>query len=121
MAAAEHLALSNDWKVSIAIADRCGNPMTVKRLNDAYPASFEMAVGKAKAAVQLGSNMGQVGDYHDVSQGGLAIIIDDLICGGIGVSGVKPARLELVADAGINALREAAVAVEAIEEGISDV
>jgi len=103
MAAAEQIALSYSWKVAIAIADANGNPMMVKRENDVFPASFEIAIGKAKAAALSAQNTGQMGD--DVSYGSLAIIIDDVRCGGIGVSGHKPAKLELVADAGISALK----------------
>lgn len=103
MASAEQLALDYGWKVSIAISDANGNPIMVKRVNDAYPASFEMAVAKAKTAAQFGRT--GPGDFHDVSRGGLAIAIDNVCCGGIGVSGEKPAKLELIANAGIDALR----------------
>mmetsp|Transcript_19013 Transcript_19013/g.32703 ORF Transcript_19013/g.32703 Transcript_19013/m.32703 type:complete len:360 (+) Transcript_19013:81-1160(+) len=131
MDVAEQLALSKGWKVSIAIADANGNPMMVKRLLDAFPASFEVAVGKAKAAVQCYKNVDyNIFDAHDVSRGGLAIIIDGVCCGGIGVSGQKPAKLEKVAIAGIEALRyysvrqvivkNAAECDEATEENLFD-
>eukprot|EP00579_Thalassiosira_antarctica_P005113 CAMPEP_0201884820 /NCGR_PEP_ID=MMETSP0902-20130614/17571_1 /ASSEMBLY_ACC=CAM_ASM_000551 /TAXON_ID=420261 /ORGANISM="Thalassiosira antarctica, Strain CCMP982" /LENGTH=350 /DNA_ID=CAMNT_0048413833 /DNA_START=20 /DNA_END=1072 /DNA_ORIENTATION=+ len=121
MAAAEQIVLANRWKVSIAVADANGNPIMVKRLHDAFPASFEIAVGKAKTAAQFDKNTGEMGDAHDVSRGGLAIVIDDICCGGIGVSGQKPALLELVADAGINALKNTTESVQETEGNILDV
>jgi len=104
MAAAEQVALSNEWKVSIAVADSGGTPMMAKRLNDAFPASFELAVGKAKTAVQFCKDADLVADAYDVSRGGLAIVIDGVCCGGIGVSGEKPAKLEVIAKAGTGTL-----------------
>lgn len=117
MEAAKQTALSYRWKVFIAIADVNGNPMIVKRVDDAFPASFEIALGKAKAASQLGKNTGRLEDYHDISYGGLAIVIDNVCCGGIGVSGERPAKFELIADAGIDALKDMAAANQESDGG----
>eukprot|EP00578_Thalassiosira_sp_NH16_P018798 CAMPEP_0181086344 /NCGR_PEP_ID=MMETSP1071-20121207/5697_1 /TAXON_ID=35127 /ORGANISM="Thalassiosira sp., Strain NH16" /LENGTH=305 /DNA_ID=CAMNT_0023168175 /DNA_START=115 /DNA_END=1028 /DNA_ORIENTATION=+ len=102
MDATEEAALSYAWNGFIAIADANGNPMMVKRVGEPFPASFEIAVGKAKAAAHMGTFLGNT---HDVPRGGFSIVIDGICYGGISLSGQKTASLELIADAGINALR----------------
>lgn len=102
--AAEEYAARCKWKVSIAIVDAVGNPMYVKRMEDAFPGSFEMAIGKAKRAVHFKQLNGSgAGD----AKGSLAIIIDDVCCAGIGVAG-ESAKPDAIAAEGINALRNLA-------------
>ena len=79
---------------------------------------FDDIVGEA--AAQLGKRTGQVGDAQDVSRGGLSIVIDDVCCGGIGVSGVKPASLELIADAGIKELRKMSFGTTELPDDVNE-
>ena len=53
MAAAENEATANGWKVTIAICDAGGMPLLAKRLDGAFPASYDIAVGKAKTAAHF--------------------------------------------------------------------
>ena len=112
MAAAERVALNHKWKVAIAIVDAFGDPMLAKRVNEAFPASFEIALGKARASVQFNeakNNGSRIGDIHDAAHGALAIMIDGVLRGGIGVSG-HTAKLSFIAKLGITALTEAVAA-----------
>ncbi|KAL9190336.1 hypothetical protein ACHAXT_007547 [Thalassiosira profunda] len=121
MKTAEKTASINEWPFSIAVVDIHGNPIIVKRLQDASPASYDFAVGKAKQAAQTGKFTGMPGDEEDITRGGLPIIIDEVVCGGIGVSGAvsqgqRPAKFEQVAGTAINALKKASKSKSREEE-----
>ena len=51
MDAACQEAAANGWSVTVAISDAGGVPILVKRC-EAFPASYEIAVGKAKTAAR---------------------------------------------------------------------
>lgn len=51
MDAACQEAAANGWSVTVAISDAGGVPILVKR-SEAFPASYEIAVGKAKTAAR---------------------------------------------------------------------
>jgi glc operon protein GlcG len=121
MDAACQEASANGWKVTIAIADAGGVPILVNRCDGAFPASFEIAVGKAKTAAQFHKPTGVLEDAANVSsdgssrtallsapfilmRGGLPIFANDVCVGAVGVSGVKPNEDEQVATAAVNAL-----------------
>ena len=123
MNAAEKEATENGWKVTIAIADSGGVPLLVKRCDDAFSASYEVAVGKAKTAAQFCKPTGALEDATNVSdgksrtallsapfvlmRGGVPIMINGKCCGSVGVSGVRPNEDEQVAMAAVNALSSA--------------
>lgn len=120
MDAARQEATANGWKVTIAIADAGGVPLLVDRCDGAFPASYEIAVGKAKTAAQFHKPTGVLEDATNVSdgtsrtallsapfilmRGGLPIFANDVCIGAVGVSGVKPNEDEQVATAAANAL-----------------
>mmetsp|Transcript_31421 Transcript_31421/g.66121 ORF Transcript_31421/g.66121 Transcript_31421/m.66121 type:complete len:187 (+) Transcript_31421:65-625(+) len=118
--AAEQEASAHGWKVTIAISDAGGAPLLVKRCDGAFPASYDIAVGKAKTAAQFIKPTGVLEDSANVSdgksrsallsapfvlmRGGLPIVANGMCIGAVGVSGVKPDEDEQVAMAAVNAL-----------------
>lgn len=118
--AAEQEAASNGWKVTIAIADAGGVPLLVKRCDDAFPASFLVAVEKAKtaahfrkptSALEASANVSEgssraalLSAPYVLMQGGVPIFVNNMCVGAVGVSGVKPDEDEQVAMAAVNAL-----------------
>jgi len=120
-AAAEATAAKNGWKVVIAVADDGGHALLVHRIDGTQSSSVPTAMGKARSAVaykrptRILEEMINNGRYSFLSaggdpvalQGGLPIEIDGQLVGGIGVSGVKASDDEIVAQAGLDALRRA--------------
>ncbi len=121
MAACEAEALRGNWRVVIAVVDDGGHTVLLERLDGAQISSVETAVEKARAAVawkrptrllEEAVNNGRtaflsITQGMAVLQGGVPIEVDGTIVGAVGVSGVKASDDELVALAGINALRAA--------------
>ena len=120
-AAAEAKAAENGWKGVIAVADDGGHALLVHRIDGTQSSSVPTAMGKARSAVaykrptRILEQMINDGRFSFLSaggdpvalQGGLPIEIDGQLVGGIGVSGVKASDDEIVAQAGIDALRQA--------------
>ena len=120
MDAAEEEASGNGWAVTIAIADAGGIPILVKRCDDAFAASYEVACGKAKTAALFRKPTGALEDAANVSEGssrsallsapfvlmrgGVPIVINGMHVGAVGVSGVTPGQDEQIANAAVNAL-----------------
>ena len=121
MSACEKEATGGGWRVVIAVVDDGGHAILVQRLDGAQTSSIDTAVGKARAAVawkrptrllEESVNGGRtaflsIADGMALLQGGVPIEIDGQVIGAIGVSGVKAADDELVALAGVNALKTA--------------
>ena len=121
IAAAENEAERNGWKVTIAITDASA-PIIVKRCNGAFPASYNIAVEKAKTAMQFQKRTGDLESAANVSdgssrtallsapyvlmRGGVPIIINNICVGAVGVSGVTPDQDEQVANAAVDALNQ---------------
>ena len=114
MAAAEAEARKNNWQVVISIVDNGGHLVALQRL-DAQTASIDISIGKATTAVSfrrptkaLEDSMASGGTTLRILavkgamplQGGVPIIMDGKIIGGIGVSGVLASQDEIVAMAG---------------------
>ena len=120
-AAAEATAAKNGWRVVIAVVDDGGHALLVQRIDGTQSSSVPTAMGKARSAVaykrptRILEEMINQGRYSFLSaggdpvalQGGLPIEIDGQLLGGIGVSGVKASDDEIVAQAGLDALRQA--------------
>mmetsp|Transcript_321 Transcript_321/g.399 ORF Transcript_321/g.399 Transcript_321/m.399 type:complete len:150 (+) Transcript_321:140-589(+) len=120
-AAGEIEAEKNGWKVTIAITDTSA-PVLVKRLNGAFPASYNIAVEKAKTAVQFQKKTGDLESAANVSdggsrtallsapyvlmRGGVPIFMNNICVGAVGVSGVAPDQDEQVANAAVDALNQ---------------
>jgi uncharacterized protein GlcG (DUF336 family) len=118
MAAAEAEARKNNWQVVISIVDTGGHLVMLQRL-DAQNASVDIATGKARTAVNfrrptkaLEDGLAANGSALRILavpgvtplQGGLPIVVDGKIIGGIGVSGVLATQDEVVAKAGLDTL-----------------
>jgi len=117
--AAREEAVRNGWKVSIAIVDDGGHPLSLQRMDGAAPVSAYIAGEKAHAAA-LGRrdtegfesmiNGGRtafvsVGPMRSLLGGGVQIVVDGQVVGAVGVSGVKPDQDAQVASAGAAAVQ----------------
>jgi len=121
LAASEAEALKNGWRVVIAVVDEGGHPILVTRLDGAQWSSISTAVEKARAAtawkrptrlLEESVNNGRtaflsISQGMALLQGGVPIDLDGVIVGAVGVSGVKASDDEIVALAGVNALKTA--------------
>jgi glc operon protein GlcG len=121
LAAAEAEALRNGWRVVIAVVDEGGHTIVLARLDGAQWSSVDTSVSKARAAVawkrpsrmlEESVNQGRtaflsITQGMAVLQGGVPIEIDGVIVGAVGVSGVKASDDEVIALAGVNALKAA--------------
>jgi glc operon protein GlcG len=119
VAAAEAEAERNHWAGVIAVVDDGGWPILVERMdNAAFTASVELAPGKARTAalfkkpsqaLEDSINHGRIAavtarDFIEM-QGGLPIIVDGQVIGGIGASFDTPDHDVQVAQAGLAALK----------------
>jgi glc operon protein GlcG len=118
--AAEAEARRNNWRVVIAVVDDGGHTVLLARLDGAQWSSISTAVEKARAAVawkrpsrqlEESVNGGRTGFLSIAQgmallQGGVPIDVDGAVLGAVGVSGVKASDDELVALAGVNALKQ---------------
>ena len=121
MSACEAEAVRGGWKVVIAVVDDGGHAILVQRLDGTQVSSIDTAVAKARAAVawkrptRLLEESVNGGRYAFLSisqgmallQGGVPVEVDGQVIGAIGVSGVKASDDEIVALAGVNALKTA--------------
>ena len=103
MAAAEAEAKKNNWPVAIVILDSGGNMVMMQKLDNTQHGSVDIARGKAATAVNLrrptkvledaiaagGGNLRllAVNGVYPL-EGGIPLVVDGKIVGGIGVSGV---------------------------------
>ena len=120
-AAAEATAAGNGWKGVIGVGDDGGLALLVPGLDGTQSSSVPTAMGKARSAVaykrptRILEEMINQGRFSFLSaggdpvalQGGLPVEVDGQLVGGIGVSGVKASDDEIVARAGLDALRDA--------------
>jgi glc operon protein GlcG len=119
MAGAEAEARKNNWPVVIAILDSGGQPVMLQRLDNAQWGSIEIAKEKARSAVALrrptkalqdliaqgGANLRLLTIGYSVLEGGIPIVVEGKIIGGIGVSGVTSQQDAQIGQAGIDALK----------------
>jgi glc operon protein GlcG len=120
LAAARAEAQKNNWPVAISIVDSGGHLVAFARMENTQTASIAIAHGKAKTAVdfrrpskffqdQLAAG-GAAVRFLAVPgltplEGGVLIVSDGKIIGGIGVSGVASGDDAIVAMAGANAAK----------------
>jgi uncharacterized protein GlcG (DUF336 family) len=121
LAAAEAEAVRNKWPVVIAVVDDGGHAIVLSRQDGTQWSSVETAVEKARAAVAWKRptrvleemvNNGRtaflsIAQGMGILQGGVPIEVEGQIVGAVGVSGVKASDDELIALAGVNALKGA--------------
>ena len=118
-AAAEAEAARNNWNVSIAIVDESGRLLHFLRMDDTTNASVDIAIAKARHAANYQRDTGfhqqllQKGNNVVLSlpgsmplEGGVRLLNDGRVIGGIGVSGVQANEDDQIAQAGADWLAE---------------
>lgn len=119
MVAAEAEARRNKWDVAIAIVDSAAKLVAFQKIDGTQHASVDIAIGKAITAVNFrrptkaledaiagggaGLRLLALPDLTPL-EGGMLIVIDGKIAGGIGVSGVTSQQDAQVARAGLEAI-----------------
>ena len=106
----------SQWNVAVAVVDNHGYLVYFERMDNTQTASMDIAVGKAKAAATYRRptrafmdviNKGGVATATlpgvFASPGGLPIMVDGKVTGGVGVSGVTGDQDEQCAKAGVGA------------------
>jgi uncharacterized protein GlcG (DUF336 family) len=119
IAAGQAEARKNNWPVAIAVVDNAGHLVAFEKMDNTQTASVEVAQDKAVSAaiyrrstkvVQDGLAAGGAGlrllGLRAMSpvEGGIPLIVDGKIIGGIGVSGVNSDQDGVVAKAGADAI-----------------
>ena len=118
VAAAEPEAERNDWRGVVAVVDDGGWIILLERMDHAaLTAGVELAPGKARAAALYKKPSQELeeainhGRYAAITargfiemQGGLPVVVDGEVIGGIGASFATPEEDEQVAKAGLAAL-----------------
>ena len=116
-AAAEVEAQKNGWKVVVAVVDDGGHLLYLQRSHETQWGSVETAIMKANAAVAFQRPTKASEDavlsgrlIHLAlpgvipAEGGVPLVRDDVVIGGLGISGVRSVQDGQVANAGLNAL-----------------
>ena len=104
----------NGWNVAVAVVDNHGFLVYFERMNNTQTASMDIAVGKAKSAatyrrptrvfmdtINKGGPATATLPGVFASPGGLPIMVDGKVTGGVGVSGVTGDQDEQCAKAGL--------------------
>ena len=116
-AAAVVEAVKNKWPVAIAVVDNHGFLVYYERLDDTQTSSPHIAVEKARTAAMFRRPSRAIEDASKTRvavlglpgatpvTGGLPIVVDGKIIGGVGVSGVTSEQDEQVAKAGLDGLK----------------
>lgn len=114
--AAENEALANGWAVTIAVCDAGGHALWLQRMDGAPLMSAKVAPEKARTCVLSGKpskafeDMVNNGRYAALAmpvvplEGGEPVVVDGVVIGAVGVSGVKAGEDAQVARAGVAAL-----------------
>jgi uncharacterized protein GlcG (DUF336 family) len=115
--AAEAKAQEEGWPVVIAVVDDGGHLLCLYRLDGTQLGSIEVAIEKARSAVRFKRPTksweerlaeGKIGYLRLPGlvpvEGGIPVILENQIVGGIGVSGVRSGEDAMIAQAGLIAL-----------------
>ena len=118
-AAAEAEALRNEWKVVIAVVDDGGHLLYLQRSHDTQFGSVETAICKAHAATafqrptKISEDAVMNGRLIHLAlpgvipaEGGVPLMLDGIIVGGLGISGVRSQQDGQIAAAGVAALTD---------------
>lgn len=118
-ATAEAEAAKNNWRVVIAIVDDGGHLIYLQRIDETQTGSIDVAIQKARGAVAYkrptkafeeavagGRNVVLTLPHSLPIEGGLPLVIDGKVIGGIGVSGVTSQQDGMIAKAGVDALSQ---------------
>ena len=119
----EDEAIKMNISVVTAVADEGGNPISVHCMDNAYIASFDVALNKAFTSVALKMSTRQLkelsvpgGSLYGVQYtnqgkivifgGGVPLVYKDRVIGGLGVSGGSEEQDTYLADYGMRCLKE---------------
>ena len=105
----------NQWNVAVAVVDNHGGLVYFERMENTQYASNEIAINKAKTAAVYrrptrvfadtinkgGPATATLGGGLTASPGGMPIMVDGKVTGGVGVSGVTGDQDEQCAKAGL--------------------
>ncbi|OGS92344.1 MAG: hypothetical protein A2Z95_10065 [Gallionellales bacterium GWA2_60_18] len=118
-AAAEAEANRNGWRVVIAVVDEGGHLLYLQRSHDTQFGSVETAIAKAHAAVAFQRPTKASEDavlsgrlIHLAlpgvipAEGGIPLLREDIVVGGLGISGVRSFQDGQIAAAGASALTQ---------------
>ena len=113
-------ARKNNWPIAIAVVDNAGMLVAYERMDNTQTASVQVSIDKAVSAAMYrrstkvfqdavtGGGMGvRVLGLRGASpiEGGLTLMLDGKIIGGVGVSGVNSDQDAVVAKAGVDAVK----------------
>src|SRR3984957_18053849 len=115
-------AKERNWKMNVAVADSGGHLVAFQRMDGAMLAAIKIAEHKARAAATFRRPNKVLDDgvqvmrlnyllaFDDViaSRGGIPLIDNGVIIGGIGVSGGTDSQDEVVSDAGAAVINQSA-------------
>jgi uncharacterized protein GlcG (DUF336 family) len=100
--------------VSVAVADRGGDPIQQDRMDDAPSGGVEVALATAATAARFGVPSELIGDWYPAHQlaalhpapllaarGGLPVVVNGRVVAGLGVGGADPARCAALARAAL--------------------
>jgi len=110
-------ALRNGWLVAIAVVDDGGHLIYLERSHDTQFGSVDTAILKARAAVafqrptKMSEDAVQNGRLIHLAlpgvipaEGGMPLVLENVIVGGLGISGVRSSQDGQIAAAGVAAL-----------------
>jgi glc operon protein GlcG len=104
---------NNNWNVAVAVVDPHGFLVYFERMENTQTASMDIAIGKARTAatyrrttrvfMEAINNTPATATLPNVyaSPGGVPIMVEGKVTGGVGVSGVTGDQDEQCADAGL--------------------
>jgi glc operon protein GlcG len=112
-------AKRHDWKLNVAVVDSGGNLVAFQRMDGAQLASIQIAEHKARTSVTFRretkafENAIQVNNYHYVttldgviaSRGGLPLVQDGRLIGGLGCSGATGSQDEVACKVGATTVK----------------
>jgi glc operon protein GlcG len=114
---AQDEALRNGWRVVIAVVDDGGHLIYLERSHDTQFGSVDTAILKARAAVafqrptKMSEDAVQNGRLIHLAlpgvipaEGGMPLMLENVIVGGLGISGVRSSQDGQIAAAGVAAL-----------------
>lgn len=120
VAAAEAEAIKNKWPMAIAVVDNAGMLVAYSRMDNTQTGSVQVSIDKAVSSAMFrrstkvfqdvlaagGAGLRVLG-LHNANpvEGGLVLMLDGKVIGGVGVSGANADQDGIVAKAGVDAVK----------------
>lgn len=117
MDAAQKEALDNGWNITVSVVDDSGELIGLRRLDGAAPMTAMISAQKARTAafshketqffeemINGGRSAFLSAPLEGLLEGGVPVVINEQVIGGVGVSGVKADQDAQVARASIAAM-----------------